>query len=253
MPKEGNSFQIVLTPTTEKQLPKKLSGKRKTPNGDRFKEPKLQKKTKYERRPPIRSIPHDNGLLQLAEYACQATPYSMQAIFSQEVGAENKLIVQALSSACVFNDALSNIRTVLRKENTKACLKKCLSRPPFNQNQLFSGFSYKPGSSFIKYQNSVGANKNSLESHKTLAKIGNQNVEVDNPEGFVCAGCKRSDTKKYAKNLCQTCYKRQKKSLEGVEEPKGATMNSSLRINEKPEPLPIPNKEWTGTCPDCKR
>jgi hypothetical protein len=91
---------------------------------------------------------------------------------------------------------------------------------------------------------------------------------------FVCAGCHRSDAKKYAKNLCQTCYKKQKKLLDARSEDlntKGvidkAEENSTIRfphddslrisknsiMDQGDQISSLINREWTGICPDCNR
>lgn len=251
MPKEGNSFQIVLTPAVKKEPPPKNSAKRKAP-----KEAKARpvKKARYERRTPLRSAKRENGLLRISDFACQTSIYTIQSKFIQEVGVANQPLVQTLSSAYAYNENLSIIRTAFRKKNVKSYLKKCLARMPFNQNQQFSGSVYRPGQAFIKYQNSVNKGRVNADGRKIPGKAADQISGVENMGGFVCEGCKRADTKKYAKGLCQTCYKRKKKFGEGIEEQRTTiTPEVASRINEKPEPLPIPNKEWTGTCPDCKR
>jgi len=86
---------------------------------------------------------------------------------------------------------------------------------------------------------------------------------------FTCAGCLRSDTKKYAKNLCQTCYKKQRRAQDD-----SCVDNANLPKSEpnmQPQITPVQHqqqkiatpqnpideslvlREWTGTCPDCKR
>lgn len=256
MPKEGNSFKIVLAPNLRKEIPKKAIPKRTIPTMSKEEKAKQSiphKKGKYERKLPVRTNLQENSLFYLSELAYHTNSYAMQAAFAQEVGAENYPLVEALTNAYSFNENLGIIRTRLRKENAKIRLKKCLFRAPFNQNQSFAETIYKPGLGFIRNQNSIHGNRFGMETKNIMEKSPDQNMEMESTGGFICAGCRRTDTKKYARNLCQTCYKRQKKFLEGAEEQKSIAPDSVSHINEKPEPLPIPNKEWTGICPDCKR
>jgi hypothetical protein len=246
MPKEGNSFQIVLAPVMKKETTKKPPGKRKP-----LKETKANpiKKGKYERR-AIKSTSLDNGFLHVNDLSYQTNVYGIRPKFIQDIGTNNQSLLQALSTTYAFNDNLSIIRTRFRKENARNCLKKYLSRLPFNQSQQFAGVIYKPGQTFLKYQNTINKSKTN-ELNKFPLRITEQ---AQDNTGFICEGCKRTDTRKYAKNLCQTCYKRKKKFIDGIEEQRTTIVpDTAPRINERPEPLPIPNKEWTGTCPDCKR
>jgi len=242
MAKEGNSFQIVLGPLIKKETNKKLPEKRKP-----LKETKTNpiKKNKYERR-IIKSALYDNGFLHINDLSYRTNIYAIQSKFIQDIGINNQSLLQTLATTYGYNDNLSIIRTRFRKENARNYLKKYLGRLPFNQNQQFAETIYKPGQAFIKYQNTI----NKAKPHEA-----NKSTEQaqDNTR-FICEGCKRADTKKYAKNLCQTCYKRKKKLIDGIEEQRTIIVSEIIpRINERPEPLPIPNKEWTGTCPDCRR
>lgn len=247
MHKEGNSFQIVLTPPTKKETYKKLPAKRKPPKETKG---ELSKRGKYERR-SIRNTSHDNGLLLMNDFGYQTNIYAIQSKFIEDIGIANQPLLQALSNAYGYSENLNIIRTRLRKENARNHLKKSLSRTPFNQNQQFTGTMYKPGQAFIKNQNSINRQG---ETNKASIKTAELNQDIENIGTFICEGCKRSDVKKYAKNLCQTCYKRKKKYIEGIEEQRTTTTPEIIpRINEKPESLPIPNKEWTGVCPDCKK
>lgn len=103
---------------------------------------------------------------------------------------------------------------------------------------------------------------------------------MGNSDQFVCEGCKRGDVKKYAKNLCQTCYKKRKKVSDGrVEDTptKGGadrTEDNAMALQQpqqvacQPEmqstavPMTAPKissvqteaaKGWTGTCICCRR
>lgn len=242
MSKGGNSIQIFLTPNINIEPVKKLTAKRKVPIKDAGVQ---KKKKKFERKP----IPHDN-LLSLGDYTYQTNSYFVQGKFIGELGNKNPLINQIMTNAYGYNETLGFIRDKLKKENSRIYLRKSLTRTQFTKNQSFFEEIYKPGMSFMKYQNSVGEGKSEAELRKILESGQDQNTEINNNGNFVCECCKRRDTKKYAKNLCQTCYKRQKRSTEGIEE-NGA--ESVLKINDRPEPLPIPSREWTGICPNCNK
>ena len=162
----------------------------------------------------------ESNLSSLNDYMYSNNTYMAQSKFAEELGHNNSFLVQVMSSAYGFNENLSFIRTKLKKENSKSYLRKNLRRTGFNQNQEFLKIAYKSNTSFVEYQNSVGKGKNEIELSKVLCNAMQLNTEASNNGSFVCAGCRRADTKKYARNLCQTCYKRQRKFQEEGEDKK---------------------------------
>ena len=255
---------------------------------------KSAKKSKYERKTG-RIINYENGLQQWAGLRYQPNVQYLQTTLSQQFEDSSPALIHALASAYTFNENLSFTRSRVRKEYVGQSLRKALSRPQFTQNQMFYGVNYKPGPAFIHYQNYVGKSSSTVrapaqqriaEVAKKPAAIFDNQVPVStvepvptantNPvssENFVCGMCKRTDAKKYAKNLCQTCYKKQKKVLNGncedsntkggfdkAEENGAASVNadsialkSTKAFTEKLDAIPLALREWNGTCPDCNR
>ena len=249
------------------------------------------KKRKYERK-TFRSSAHENDLLPWARLTYNPNSASLQAMFSNQPNSAppDSATFQALSSSYIFSENLGIIRARLRKEHICTLLKKSLARQQLTQNQQFCGISYKPGSAFVEHQNKL--NIKSLQptpikmDNEAKAVNGNastnmnqamplmtaatavsgikktpaevcHNIESESSTTFVCSSCKRSDTKKYAKNLCQTCYKRQKKnSTEKGDDQSSALISAKVPAESiargDTESLQI-RGEWNGRCCDCDR
>ena len=246
---------------------------------------KTIKKSKYERK--VRPGTFDAGLgWPMLHY--QPNMPSLQAQLGQELAGTNPILIPYLANAYAYNENLTLIRSKIRKEKTAQILKKALTRLPFNQNQNFQAISYKPGSAFVQYQNKLSkpvfflqpkpepkpaavaqevAAKKIISAETgavpaieiaAVAAAEPKSVTVEANVKFICSGCQRDDTKKYAKNLCQTCYKKQRKtqedglaqSIKDTPKPDTNGIVATLSTPQKPdEEL----KEWTGTCPDCGR
>jgi len=301
MAKDNGAFQIVLSennsattkelaPLSSQSADESAGSKRLNINGKRkvaeVAEPLKRpgrgsaKKGKYERKNGRIGI-HETGLMSWVGLKYQPNLLSLQATFAQQFADANSLLIQTLASSYTYNENVGITRARLRKEYVAQTLKKALARPPFSQNQMFHSVSYKPGTAFVQYQNYVG--KGSIPMNRSLPatkaldpskktaglaevpmQVGQIPVDPLAGERFTCSGCQRTDAKKYAKNLCQTCYKKQKKLLDAKDDThtRGLQENSisvdvqpkaPMAFPEKTDPFPMLNKEWTGTCPDCNR
>ncbi len=259
--------------------------------------PKTVKKPKYERK--VRPGNFDSGLgWPMLRY--QHNMSSIQAQLGQELVGTDPLLIPYLANSYAYNDNLSLIRSKLRKERTAQNSKKALSRLAFNQNQNFQCVTYKPGTAFVQHQNKLGKPVFALQPKaappaelkpdakdaavkKVGAETGPSSTEAavaapapdtikhsaaaaaisipEPPAKFVCAGCQREDAKKYAKNLCQTCYKKQRKiqdealyaNAKELVNVKEEHKTEAARVFLAPQKPTEEVKEWTGTCPDCGR
>jgi hypothetical protein len=191
---------------------------------------------------------------------------------------------QSSQLASVYNNNLEKNRYQMRKYFTEQSLKKALSRP-----SLGSGLGllvYKPSSQFFHYLNSVSISekieknddkeeKNTTlqapskpaiapyvaENHGNGASLQSRPAYLPHvppsQSNFVCEICKRGYplAKKYAKNQCQTCYKKMKKKQLKEEMPE---YNPEIRrqdphcvSDKKLSPRAVRN--WSGRCPTCQR
>jgi len=199
---------------------------------------------------------------------CQASSSFLQEQLMQQLPEEEQRVVPFVSNGYGYNDSLSIIRSRMKKQFSGLFLKKGLTRTAFNQNQNFHSVNYKPSNSFFKYftqiEKSVNTpnkeEKSGIEIIKkgTVETVGSDNGEAKTQmigDKFLCAGCQRPEAKKYAKSLCQTCYKRQRKvqeesngKIEGSHEMKPEVVFASPEVSKEPAA-----KEWTGVCPYCNR
>jgi hypothetical protein len=185
--------------------------------------------------------------------------------------------------ASVYNNSLEKIRYQMRKYFTEQGLKKALSRPILGNGLGFS--VYKPSSQFFHYLNSANLNekieKTDEKDEKNPQPIvqkspaNTYNAEVNgngisqgnrptylphvplSQSNFVCEICKRGYplAKKYAKNQCQTCYKKMKKKQIRAE-----ITDFSMDIKRQdPQSMsekkisPRAVRNWSGRCPTCQR
>ncbi len=253
--------------------------------------PRSVKKGKYERK-GIRAMNHDAGILSWAGLRYQPNELALQATFSQQFEGTSPVVIQALVNAYTFNENLGLARSRVRKEYTGQMLRKALGRTQFAPTQAFQSVSYRPGTAFVHYQNCVGKPSSPrpraapiLEATKRVevaVPVEKTQVSAAQSAGsngsaptdavpaaedqFICEGCKRTDAKKYAKNLCQTCYKKRKKATDGrcedtptkggadrTEENVGAVPAGSPGSSRSEQREISVGKGWTGTCILCKR
>lgn len=199
---------------------------------------------------------------------CQVNPSFLQEQLMQQLPEGERKIIPYMTSGYGYNDSLSMVRSRMKKQFASLFLKKGLTRVAFNQNQNFHSVTYKPSNSFFNYftqmEKSVNnQNKEDKSGIETIKKGTAETGSSDSGEAkcqmigdkFLCAGCQRPEAKKYAKNLCQTCYKRQRK----VQEEANGKAESSIDARSEvvfasPEVSKEPvTKEWTGVCPYCTR
>ncbi len=242
------------------------------------------KKGKYERK-SLRPI--ENGILSWAGLKYQPNALFLQSSLSKQFPDTSPVAIQALASAYAFEDNLGFARSHMRKEYTAQMLRKALGRAQFGQTQSFQNVSYRPGGAFVHHMNTLGRSSAVPKSkavpppvlapNTSTATAGESGpekkaaamppqTEVANTASaaaefsdghFVCQDCRRPEAKKYAKNLCQTCYKKRKKLADSRGDdtvPKGADLDPSL---VPPPPSGIhsdgESRGWTGTCVICKR
>eukprot|EP00829_Urostomides_striatus_P002175 TRINITY_DN1234_c0_g2_i2.p1 TRINITY_DN1234_c0_g2~~TRINITY_DN1234_c0_g2_i2.p1 ORF type:complete len:335 (-),score=78.68 TRINITY_DN1234_c0_g2_i2:11-1015(-) len=233
-----------------------------------------QKKAKYDRK-VTRPSCFENVKMPWSGLQYQPNIQSLKSQFSLEYTDSSTSCIEALANAYSFNENMCLIRNRVRKESQSQMDRKALSRAQFNQAQAFQTISYRPGNAFIQYQNCTG--KAIFTQHaaaifsKRLAQSNQAQIdsvptaESGNENQFTCRICRRSDAKKYAKDLCQTCYKKQKKLLElgyKEEDLKEHFENGNYFV---PIPLPFPQPEIVKVvqptsivdsnwiCSDCKR
>jgi len=235
----------------------------------------IQKKPKYERK-NYRLNNIENSKLSWAELGFQANNKQMQAQMQLEYPKDNIEDIQILANALIFNENIGILRNRVRKDCLSQLSKKALSRSQFNQSQAFYGVSYRPGSAFINNQNFIGKGVqvtpvNFFKQINALPHSSSVQINADCPysvsntnEGgnFICSICRRTDAKKYAKNLCQTCYKRQKRIIDFSTQFREDDYMLQAEFVAKPEENNIPTEidkeidsiiEWNGICPDCNK
>lgn len=248
------------SPVAAKKLAKKRPAAEKP--GGRRTNPRAGKRTKYERAHNLASE------VDWSLANSQANALLVQEQLAKQVPEAERKVVPHLASAYGYSDGLSVVRTRMRKLFNGIFLKKGLTRGAFNQNQSFHNVTYKPGNSFFKYFTKMGKSNNTLSKEEKygieLIKKGTvETVSSDSGDGryqlvgdkFVCAGCQRAEAKKYAKNLCQTCYKRQRKSQEegnGRAE-SSHDVRSEVQFASPEVSKEAATREWTGACPYCNR
>lgn len=260
-------------PKKEKKSSNSKSKKKKIPEETKesLPENKKVKKAKYDRK-PTRVSCFESVKMPWAELQYQPNIPSLQAKFATEFPDSSPQCLGALASAFSFNENVGLLRSRIRKESQCQINKKALSRPQFNQAQAFQTISYRPGTAFIQYQNYVGkaafpaagifTKKLVVPNHMQSDSL--PTAESGNENQFVCKLCRRSDAKKYAKDLCQTCYKKQKKLLElGYKEDdlKEQIENGDLflrnlqsEILKDSQPIiPLTSGDSNWICIDCKR
>lgn len=199
---------------------------------------------------------------------CQINASFLQEQLMQQLPEGERKIIPYVTSGYGYNDSLSMVRSRMKKQFAGLFLKKGLTRVAFNQNQNFHSVTYKPNNSFFRYftQMEKSVNTQSKEDKFGIETIKKGTAETGSSdsgeakcqiigEKFLCAGCQRSEAKKYAKNLCQTCYKRQRKvheevsgKAEGSNDAKSEIVFASPEVSKEPVA-----KEWTGVCPYCNR
>jgi len=233
---------------------------------------KSAKNPKYDRK-HYRVIKHENTKLSWADLHFQPNMLALKTQFGEENKEQNPALIDALASAYSFNENNNIIRNRVRKDCIAQCAKKSLTRFPFNQAQAFQIVTYRPGSAFVSNQNLAGkaimGQQNVLKYRcfeqcetpivrRMESSVKAESLANDGQSGeqFTCGLCKRSDAKKYAKNLCQTCYKRQKKLYELTckeDELSNPNVGVGSDVNKKEIMAGQNSAEWNGFCPVCSR
>lgn len=255
---------LVSSISSTKKTTKKRSKAEKSSNHSLSKRANLRtaKQPKYERPSNFASD------LDWSLANCQASSSFLQEQLTQQLPQEEQKVIPFVSNGYGYNDSLSMIRSRMKKQFSGLFLKKGLTRAVFNQNQNFYSVNYKPSNSFFRYftqiEKSVNTSNKEEKSGIEIIKKGTvETVGSDTGEAkyqvigdkFLCAGCQRPEAKKYAKNLCQTCYKRQRKvqeesneKAEESHEMKAEVVFASPEVSKE-----TVAKEWTGVCPYCNR
>eukprot|EP00743_Colponemidia_sp_Colp-15_P007304 GILK01007887.1.p1 GENE.GILK01007887.1~~GILK01007887.1.p1 ORF type:complete len:227 (-),score=3.86 GILK01007887.1:37-642(-) len=122
-------------------------------------------------------------------------------------------ILDAVKDAQEYNVQLLKVRNEFRHHFTKTMAGRALSRPSLSSRIAL-------------------ATARDRERRMSLASSGT--------EPFWCATCGRSEpeVKKYARQQCQTCYKRSRHVINGTSERSSSHSSKAA---------------WTGQCPDCGR
>lgn len=230
---------------------------------------KAAKRGKYERK-SCRLPGYENNLASWSTLRYQPNIQVLQAQISQQSEDSSPALVQALANSYAYNENISFLRARARKECTAQNYKRALVRPAFNQNQAFYAVSYKPDSYFVHFLNHIGKNQgaDNIKPKPTddLEKKGtsettpstdyaenNKTSSTESGSKFICEWCQRTDAKKYAKNLCQTCYKKQKKLLEEYSGSVSGIRETEVIPKPQLDVNCIGSREWNGKCPYCLR